>query len=381
MTLAKRPDDQTIEKAVLGGDLDSLTPSQRVAFYGHICESLGLNPLTKPFLYIKLNGKLTLYASRDCTDQLRNIHQISTQITAREMVSDIYVVTARASKGDRVDESIGAVSVQGLKGEFLANAMMKAETKAKRRVTLSINGLGIIDESEVQSIERAEEVNVDSETGEIIDGRRKAINAPAKARPAPTAPQPEYGEDVWSLSVAEMGNRLTNARVSLGIPQEELKAQATLLGLDNPANMKHDQFIALMDWMIAHQHMASNVPDQEQPDMAPTFPESEEPVNLPDVVDEAPETDVSIPDMVDDPAPEDIMMPLEDLLKDIEDDYTWDQTLDLGSQLGILTRSKFEGDILHMSVAEWEKLDGTAATAARRLVRTRIQERDQPSTD
>jgi hypothetical protein len=34
----------------------------------------------------------------------------------------------------------------------MANALMKAETKAKRRVTLSICGLGMLDESEVESI-------------------------------------------------------------------------------------------------------------------------------------------------------------------------------------------------------------------------------------
>jgi hypothetical protein len=42
-----------------------------------------------------------------------------------------------------------AVAVKGLIGEALANAYMKSETKAKRRVTLSIMGLGLLDESEI----------------------------------------------------------------------------------------------------------------------------------------------------------------------------------------------------------------------------------------
>jgi ribosomal protein S13 len=45
---------------------------------------------------------------------------------------------------------------------------MKAETKAKRRVTLSIVGLGWTDESEVDSIPGAQAVRVDPETGEIL---------------------------------------------------------------------------------------------------------------------------------------------------------------------------------------------------------------------
>ena len=48
--------------------------------------------------------------------------------------------------------STGAVPIAGLKGEEFANALMKAETKAKRRATLSICGLGVLDETEVETI-------------------------------------------------------------------------------------------------------------------------------------------------------------------------------------------------------------------------------------
>jgi hypothetical protein len=57
----------------------------------------------------------------------------------------------RAVKG-RTDAAKGAVNISGLKGEALANALMKAETKAKRRATLSICGLGFLDETEVEDI-------------------------------------------------------------------------------------------------------------------------------------------------------------------------------------------------------------------------------------
>lgn len=65
-------------------------------------------------------------------------------------------MTARATDpAGRSDEAIGAVSVAGLRGDALANAIMKAETKAKRRVTLSIVGLGWLDESEIETIPAA----------------------------------------------------------------------------------------------------------------------------------------------------------------------------------------------------------------------------------
>ena len=45
---------------------------------------------------------------------------------------------------------------------------MKAETKAKRRVTLSICGMGWLDESEIESIPNAKPVPMDLKTGEIV---------------------------------------------------------------------------------------------------------------------------------------------------------------------------------------------------------------------
>ncbi len=146
-------DPLAVEATVIQGDLAKLRPDERVAYYRSVCDSLGLNPLTQPFEYLNLNGKLRLYARRDCTDQLRKIHNISVVIIARDRSEDMYVVTARASNpSGRTDESIGAVPLTGLKGENLANALMKAETKAKRRVTLAICGLAMLDESELEGV-------------------------------------------------------------------------------------------------------------------------------------------------------------------------------------------------------------------------------------
>jgi hypothetical protein len=144
---------ELLERVVIGGDLSKLQPTERLQYYREVCASIGLNPLTRPFEYLVLNGKMLLYARRDATDQLRRVHGVSVQIMAREQHGDVYAVVARATdKGGRTDESVGAVATGGLKGEALANALMKAETKAKRRVTLSICGLGLMDETEVETV-------------------------------------------------------------------------------------------------------------------------------------------------------------------------------------------------------------------------------------
>lgn len=170
----------TVEAVLLGGDLSKLTPEQRLSYYQAVTKSLGLNPLTKPFDFITLNGKLTLYAKRDCTDQLRSLRNISITITDRSVLGDVYIVTARASTPDgRTDESTGAVSIKGLAGDALANAYMKAETKAKRRVTLSIAGLGMLDETEAQDSTMKSGTTVNKVTGEVRSPGKAPVSKPA----------------------------------------------------------------------------------------------------------------------------------------------------------------------------------------------------------
>jgi hypothetical protein len=161
-------DTKTIEAIMMNNDLMDLTPEQRRNYYNAVCESLGLNPYTQPFQYLRLQGKLSLYARRDCTEQLRKKYNVSVQIMSRERLDDVYIVTARATMPSaRIDESIGVVSLAGLRGNELCNALMRAETKAKRRVTLSIVGLGWMDESEIETVADAQRVTVDMETGVI----------------------------------------------------------------------------------------------------------------------------------------------------------------------------------------------------------------------
>lgn len=162
-------DIRAVEKLVAEGDMSRLSPADRVKYYFGVCESVGLNPHTRPFEYVSLQGKLTLYAKRDATDQLRKIHGVSITIVSREIVDGVLTVIARATdKTGRQDESIGALNVGGLKGDAMANAQMKAETKAKRRVTLSICGLGWLDESELPSVQSAKPVQVDAD-GVIVE--------------------------------------------------------------------------------------------------------------------------------------------------------------------------------------------------------------------
>lgn len=144
---------ENIERALIEGRLEDLTTADRLVYFNQLCESLNLNPLTKPFEYIKLNGKLTLYANKGCAEQIRRNLGISITKMESAVFDDIvtYTVYGEAKDGHR-DSASASVSIGGLRGEAKANAFMKAETKAKRRLTLSMGGLGMLDETEVESI-------------------------------------------------------------------------------------------------------------------------------------------------------------------------------------------------------------------------------------
>ena len=145
-----------METVMVKGDLSKLTPQERNQLYLGTCDSLGLNPMTRPFDYLTLNGRMVMYAKRDAADQLRKINGVSIEITGNKVENGMIVVTVRAKdKQGRTDEDMGAVPLPTGAGEVRANAMLKAITKAKRRVTLSICGLGFLDETEVEDIPNA----------------------------------------------------------------------------------------------------------------------------------------------------------------------------------------------------------------------------------
>jgi hypothetical protein len=249
---------EVLEQVLIGGDLSGLTSQQRADDYGAVCRALGLNPLTKPFEYLTLNGKLRLYALRNCADQLRRLHSISIAIVNRERLQDLYVVTARAKdKTGREDESTGAVALGTLKGDALANALMKAETKAKRRVTLSLAGLGWLDETELETIPQ---VRVGEPTGDQAPPPETSVDAPRISRPSePTRLTPDQARELKKLAQTTFGYVEGERRLrhDLGFEPDE---RLTLRHL--AAHVTTERYQTLMDryTAILRQQVDADVP-------------------------------------------------------------------------------------------------------------------------
>jgi len=200
-----------LEKVAVLGDLSPLSSAERMHYYKSVCESLGVNPLTKPFDYLELgdgeNKKLKLYPNETCAAQLRDLKGITIESRESEIVEDIYIVRVKGKdKTGRSDEAIGAVPLVEEGGQWKvgtrrdgstyrffeksgtekplgplarANAMKKAETQAKRRLALSLGGLGYNLTGVVVDLEEMAEPAA-MPTPEAIEAPKQLLTAPKK---------------------------------------------------------------------------------------------------------------------------------------------------------------------------------------------------------
>lgn len=150
---------EVVASLVMKGDISGLGPEARTRYYLATCEGLGLNPNAQPFAFLRLNGKEVMYATRGATDQLAAMHRVTRKIidgpkvVTVEGTKMVYAVCEASLPNGRAEQSTATLPVVDP-----VNMLMKCETKAKRRATLSILGLAILDEMETETIPGAERI-------------------------------------------------------------------------------------------------------------------------------------------------------------------------------------------------------------------------------
>lgn len=119
------------------------------------CQALGVDVRTAPFIFIRTNGGTKLYATAACIEQIAKRNSVTVVVTKRyETSAGLYVIEGYAETPDgRRTTDIAVIPLQGLRGEHLANAMMKAETKFHRRVVKKHCGLGSLPDAEEMMVE------------------------------------------------------------------------------------------------------------------------------------------------------------------------------------------------------------------------------------
>lgn len=231
---------EILSSLILKGDISGLTGTQRVQYVTNLCQRIGLDPLTQPFKILKLQGKEVLYADKGCAQQLCKIYGISTAVTKKEKIENVYVVTVRASdKAGRFTDDDGAVTINDdARGDILANALMKAITKAKRRAVLAFCGLGMLDEAEIETIKGAKTDIIDLKIEEKELTQRVQMMRQSLLNIKTVIGDKEWSEvltwhnvkDVNELNDIELGSKIyadMRAKINVGKRNtEEMQEQA-----------------------------------------------------------------------------------------------------------------------------------------------------------
>lgn len=145
--------DGTIAKAFKDNGVHTLTAIERRNFYRWQCDRLGLDPYSFPMDYLETrDGRLVLYPNQKATDQLRKHRGLSVKVVSRELTEDLAIVVAECiDRQGRTTQAIGTAELtdkfgKPLTGQLKAQAVMKADTRARRRATLAACGLDSEDE-------------------------------------------------------------------------------------------------------------------------------------------------------------------------------------------------------------------------------------------
>jgi hypothetical protein len=138
----------TIARAFQDNGVHTLTAIERRDFYRWQCDRLGLDPYSFPFDYLETkDNRLILYPNQRATDQLRKNRGLSMRIVEREILDDLAIITAECfDQEGRTTQAIGTAEMtdkygKPLVGQSKAQAIMKADTRARRRATLAACGL------------------------------------------------------------------------------------------------------------------------------------------------------------------------------------------------------------------------------------------------
>ena len=205
-------------------DPRAMTAEERAGYVATLCKALRLNPLTRPAQFINLSGKEVLYLTRTATDQLAAMHSLNRKTIDGPRVVDVCgtkvgLCTVEVSLPSGRSETATAT----LPAADFVNLYMKLETKAKRRGTLSILGLGVLGEDEIETIPDAKRSTLNEtpttpaqeppqrsanpmEGRGIEDQRRRpqtAAETPAQPieEPSPSSTIPTHEAPAWRVAL------------------------------------------------------------------------------------------------------------------------------------------------------------------------------------
>ena len=210
-------------------DLESLNEQQRQDYIKAVCNHLGVPPELNLVMLTYLDEnegprRLVAYAKSGATEIIRQNRGINIIGLEHEPVGGSIVFTATAKdKTGRQEMSTGSKWIKDLAGKELDDAIMTAQTRACRRVTLQFVGAGVLDESEVNP-------------NAPISLKETKFSAVAAAPQPSVAPASEPGKDVTvtvTKAAVELANTMSQAVIGQDVIQP-ITASATVGSATKP---------------------------------------------------------------------------------------------------------------------------------------------------
>jgi hypothetical protein len=224
------------------GDLSQLTKDQQNEYVLAACDFLGVPPELGLINLSWMDAgdgarQLILYVKRGATDIIRDHRKIDTD-SSEEFNGDGYV--GWKSKGHdatgRHEIGIGTVSIRGLNGRAIADAIKTAHTQSLRRMTLQFAGGGFLDETEIQekttNIANAAATlqQIAQPTVQVNTEAGKDITDASKAQAEPSAETPKL--EPLSVAVGD-GILLPMAQAAEPVRQKRRGRPRKIVNLDS----------------------------------------------------------------------------------------------------------------------------------------------------
>jgi hypothetical protein len=163
-------------------DLDRLSDEQLRQYYLDACAYHGVPPELNVLAFTLMDSgdgarRRVLYAKKGATDIIRDRLGISVVDLRKEVFNGTLTYTCFGKNvAGRLEIAVGASYIEGVTGRALEVAIMVAQTRAVRRMTLQFAGAGLLDETELQA---------DSKTTDIKDVLSTTPQPSVKANAAP----------------------------------------------------------------------------------------------------------------------------------------------------------------------------------------------------
>jgi hypothetical protein len=184
-----------IDKYIMTGDLNRLTPAEQVEVYKQMCEAYNLDYRLKPFEIIDFQGFKKIYFSKAGCDLLASTRNLSRKVKEVKVDPESFVAECECEITDMANDrkenefafrSFGEYipgnppQVKMMNGKKLALEKLKLISQAKRRATLAFIGATIQSAEDIYIDEAIKPVVVEQDVPKVIPEPKDTVQATAQ---------------------------------------------------------------------------------------------------------------------------------------------------------------------------------------------------------